>query len=231
MWDTFETTGSNLAKLRNDIHSLTEQYHNIITTRCYQLKIHRTMDDDYEQVVRDFHEEENVKPGLNKIKLIEDQWRTLDLWEILQYMNPGPPTKFSRDELFEQDSTSIEKKEDMNFRWSIVLCGFFDNLMRELGWKVGDPIEIEEDMCDVVGQLLMKVETQDRSSLLDCMQTAIMYIQATGSKQYGDKLRSLLITKKNYNGLNLACILLEQMILDNKDIQRILDENSLRSIH
>ena len=38
-----------------------------------------------------------------------------------------------------------------------------------------------------------------------------------GSEPECDKLRSLLITKKKYNGLNLACILLEQMILDNKD--------------
>ena len=44
-----------------------------------------------------------------------------------------------------------------------------------------------------------------------------MYIQAHECKQDGDKLKSLLITKKKYNGLNLACILLEQMILDNKD--------------
>ena len=44
-----------------------------------------------------------------------------------------------------------------------------------------------------------------------------MKLQANGSEQDGDKLRSLLITKKKYNGLNLACILLEQMILDNKD--------------
>ena len=36
-------------------------------------------------------------------------------------------------------------------------------------------------------------------------------------KRDRDKLRSLLITKKKYNGSNLACILLEQMILDNKD--------------
>ena len=64
----------------------------------------------------------------------------------------------------------------------------------------------------------MKVEKQDRSSLLNCMHCAMMNIQVKDSKQDGDKLlRTLLITKKKYNGLNLACILLEQMILDNKD--------------
>ena len=89
--------------------------------------------------------------------------------------------------------------------------------MRTLGLKVGDTHDIEEDICDVVGQLLMKVEKQDRSSLLNCMRSAMMNIQVDDGKQDGDKLRSLLITKKKYNGLNLACILLEQMILDNKD--------------
>ena len=89
--------------------------------------------------------------------------------------------------------------------------------MRSLSWNVGDTLDIEEDICDVVGQLLMKVEKQDRSSLLDCMQSAMMNIQVEDSKQDNDKLRTLLIRKKKYNGLNLACILLEQMILDNKD--------------
>ena len=31
--------------------------------------------------------------------------------------------------------------------------------MRTLGWKVGDTLDIEEDICDVVGQLLMGVES------------------------------------------------------------------------
>ena len=89
--------------------------------------------------------------------------------------------------------------------------------MRKLGWKDGNTLDIEDDICDVVGQLLMRVEKQDRSSSLDCIQSAIMNIRVKDSKQDGDKLRTLLITKKKYNGLNLACILLEQMILDNKD--------------
>ena len=63
----------------------------------------------------------------------------------------------------------------------------------------------------------MRVEKQDRSSLLDCMQHTIVNIQVQEGKQNDDRLRSLLISKKKYNGLNLACILLEQMILDNKD--------------
>ena len=89
--------------------------------------------------------------------------------------------------------------------------------MRNLGWKDGITLDIEHDICDTVGKLMIRVAKQDRSSLLDCMQSAMINIQAHGSKQDGDKLRSLLSTKKKYNGLNLACILLEQMILDNKD--------------
>ena len=89
--------------------------------------------------------------------------------------------------------------------------------MRNLGWKVGDTLDIEPDICNIVGKLMMEVKERDRSSLLDCMQSAMMNIQAHRSKRDGDKLRSLLIAKKKYNGLNLACILLEQMILDNKD--------------
>ena len=54
------------------------------------------------------------------------------------------------------------------------------------------------------------------------MQNAVMNIHANGTNANGneqdsDKLITLLITKRKYNGLNLACILLEQMIIDNKD--------------
>ena len=73
------------------------------------------------------------------------------------------------------------------------------------------------DICNVAGKLMIQVNEQDRSSLLDCMHRAMMNIQANHSQRDSDKLRSLLITKKKYNGLNLACILLEQMIFDNKD--------------
>ena len=72
-------------------------------------------------------------------------------------------------------------------------------------------------ICNIVGKLMTQVAEQNRASLLDCMQNAMINIKARGGIRDGDKLRSLLITKKKYNGLNLACILLEQMILDNKD--------------
>ena len=163
--------GSNLSKVRNEIDYFEKQYHNKLTSRCYQLKMHHAMDNDYGQVVRNIYESEIVQPVLDRIKLVEDQWRTLDLWEILLSVNLRPLIKFGRDELFKQDSTLLENKEDMNFKWSIVLCSIFENLMRTLGWKVGDTLDIEEDICDVVGQLLMKVGKQDKSSLLDCMQT------------------------------------------------------------
>ena len=218
-WNAFEIFGPNMAKFRREVHKSKEQYYNKLTTRCYQLKMHGTTDDDYDEVIQNFHESEIVKPLLDKVKLIEDQWRTLNLWETLQSVNPSPIMKFGRDEPFEKDLILIENKDDdMTFRRSIVLCNIFENLMQTFLWKIGDTLDIEEDICDVVGQLLMKVEKQDRSSLLDCMQSAMMNFQVKDSKQDGDKLRTLLITKWKYNGLNLACILLEQMILDNKDI-------------
>ena len=216
--DTFETTGKQLAKLRNEIDNLKKKYCSKLTTRCYQLKLHRTTDVDYEEVIRKFYESKIVQPVLDKIKLIKDQCRTLALQEILHYVNPRPLMKFGRDELFKTAcSTSVGNTEDMIFRRSIVLCSIFESHMRTLGLKVGDTLDIEEDICDVAGQLLMNMEKQDRSSLLDCIQSAIMNFQVEDGKQDGEKLRTLLITKKKYNGLNLACILLEQMILDYKD--------------
>ena len=50
--------------------------------------------------------------------------------------------------------------------------------------------------------------------MFECMQNAIINILAHGNERDDD---ILLITEKKYNGLNLACKLLEQMILDNKD--------------
>ena len=88
--DAFEQTGTNFAKLRNEIDNLKNKYCSKLTTRCYQLKLHHTMDVvDYEEVIRNFNESKIVQPALNNIKLIEDQWRTLDLWEILQSVNPS----------------------------------------------------------------------------------------------------------------------------------------------
>ena len=207
---------SNLSELR-DIRNRIEQYQNKLTAKCHQLKIPRKTDEDYREVIRKFHDSEIVKPVLDEIELIEGQLKTLDLWEILQSVNPSPSMQFRRDDKSKQDSTLLDNKKYMLFRRSILLCGMFENLMRSLGWRAGDTLDIEDDICDVVGQLLMRVEKQDRSSLLDCMQSAMMNIQMKDSKTDGDKLRTLLITKKKYNGLNLACILLEQMILDNKD--------------
>ena len=212
-WNAFQTTGTNSLKLRNQIHKAKEQYHNKLTTKCYQLKIHRTFDDDFKKTVRNFYEREIVQPVQVRIDLIEDQWRTLDFLEILQSVNPCPIVEFGRNELFRKYSTLLGQKEDVTFRRSIVLCGMFEDLMRRSGWKIGDTHDIEEDICDVVGQLLMRVEKQGRSSLLDCMQSAMKNIEVNG-----DTLRTLLLRKKKYNGLNLACVLLEQMILDNKDI-------------
>ena len=72
------------------------------------------------------------------------------MWEIVQFVNPRPLMKFGRDELFKHDSTSLENKEDMVFRRSIVLCGIFESHMRTLGMKVGETLDIEEDICDVL---------------------------------------------------------------------------------
>ena len=217
-----ETTESYSAKLRNEIDNLKEQYRSKFTTRCYQLKKHRTQDEDeLTEIIRNFNDSKIVQPALNQIKLIEDQWRTLDLWAILQVVNTSPlMTIIDRDEISKQDSTSTvlpDDKENITLRWSIVLCCIFEDLTRNMGWKDKDALDIEADICDVVGTLMTEVEVQDRSIMLNCMQTAIINIQAIGNERDGDNLRALLITKKKYNGLNLACILLEQMILDNKD--------------
>ena len=46
----------------------------------------------------------------------------------------------------------------------------------------------------------MRVEKQDRSSLLDCMQSAMMIIQIEDGKHDDSLLRLLLLRKKKYNG-------------------------------
>ena len=181
-------------------------------------EIHHPMDDGLEEVVRKFYELER-QPALERIKLVKDQWKTLDLWDTVQRVNPRSRMEFDPEEPSELDETLIEIEGDKILRRSIVLCCRFEDVMKELGWKVGDTLDIEKYICDVVGKAMMKVAEQDRPSILNCMQNAITNIQARGSEKEvkGDKLRTLLTTRKKYNGLNLACILLEQMILDNKD--------------
>ena len=205
--------GSNMAEFRNKIRKLKEHNRDKLATKCYQLKIHRTKDDDFEKIIRDFDDRE-TQPILDKIKLIKDQWRTIDLWGVVQLINPSPVMDLDREELLRNETFS---DLDIILRKSIVLCCIFEDLMRKFGWKVGDTLDIEEDICDVVGKLIMNVNEQDRLSMLICIQTAVVNFQAGRREQDSDKLRSLFITKKKYNGLNLACILLEQMILDNKD--------------
>ena len=201
----------------NKIKSLKQHRCNELTTKSYQLKLHRPNDEDFEEVVQKFYEKE-AQPILDKFKLIKDQWRTLDFWELVQSVNPRPTLTFVENQLSQTDKQISENPQNRKtIEKSIVLCCIFEDLMRHLGWKIGDTLDIEHDICNTIGKLMMQVEERDRSSLLDCIERAMMNIQAHKSKRDGDKLRSLLIKKKKYNGLNLACILLEQMILDNKD--------------
>ena len=228
--------------------------------QCNQLKLHQTKDDDVEKIVRKFYES-RTQSVIDRIKLIEDQWRTLDLWEILQSVNPCSIMKF--EEILKSDGTlSKISTDDMTFRRSSALCGIFENLMKTYGWKVGDSLEVEDDICNVVGQLMMKVDAKDMPDMIKGFQSAMMNIQPHGKERDADELRPLLITqkeytgsmmkvagqvrsslmgcirgatintqahnskrenrslpltKRKYNGLKIACILLEQMIIDNKD--------------
>ena len=207
--------GSNMAEFQNEIRKCKQKcYRDKLATKCYQLKTHRTKDDDLGEVIRDF-DERGTQPVIDKIKLIDDRWKTIDLWRIVKLMNPSPVMEFDHEDPPQKNET--EHKADEVLRKSIILCCVFEDLSKNLGWKFGDTLDIEKDICDVVGKLILKVDEHDKSSMLDCMQSAIMNLQANGSEQDDDKLKSLLITKQKYNGLNLACILLEQMILDNKE--------------
>ena len=105
----------------------------------------------------------------------------------------------------------------MDLRRAIVLCCAFDDLVRRLGWRVADTVDIESDICDVVGQLMWEVAEQDRPNVLDCLQCAMMNMHTNNNESDDENIKTFLVKKKKYNGLNLACILLEQMILDNKE--------------
>ena len=159
--------GSKMAEFQNEIQELKQQYRQQLITKCHQLKIHRTKDDDVEEVIQDFDNCE-TQPVLDKLKLTEDPWRTMDLWEIVQQVNPSPNMKFDPEVLL-RDETLTELESDTILKRSIVLCCIFEDLTRKLGWKVGDTLDIEEDICDVVGKLISEMEESDRSSFLDCI--------------------------------------------------------------
>ena len=167
---------ANLVRFVNEISNLKEQCCKELTTKCYQLKIYQTTSDE---VVREFFESKTQKV-MDKIKLIEDQWRTLDVWEIVQSVNPRPILEFSTKALFQQGVQLLKDRPDkMIFRKSFVLCC------------------IEHAIINTVGKLVMQVAEQDRSNLLDCMQNAMINVRANGCIQDYDKLRSLLIPEKN----------------------------------
>ena len=144
---TIDESNANMADCLNKIRNF-KQNHNELTTKCYQLKIHRTMDDGVEEIVQKFHELE-TKLALERIEFLKDQWRTLDLWDIVQLVNPRSTMEFNRGEIIKQDETLVEYKADETLRRSIVLCFMFEDLMRSLGWKVGDTCDIEHDIIIV----------------------------------------------------------------------------------
>ena len=148
---------ANMAGFETEIRKLKKQCRSELTTKCYQLRIHPTMDGDTEVVVQKFYES-RTQPVLNKIKLIEMQWRTLDLWEILQSVNPRTILEFDQQKTLQRNEISSKNSsDDMNFRRSIVLCCVFEDMMRNVGWKVGDTCAIENDIFDIVGKLMMQV--------------------------------------------------------------------------
>ena len=204
---------SVMAELELEMRRLKQQCCNEFTTKCYQLKIHRSKDNDVERIVRNVHET-RTNSVLDRVKSIENRWRKLDFWKILQSVNPIAIMKF---DLQLDETLSKNTSDDLTFRKVSAFCCIFEDLMKSFGWKVGDTLDIEADICNIVGQLMMNVEAHHMSTLLNCFLEAIVNIQAHGSNRDDDKLRTLLIEQKKYNGLNLACILLEQMILDNKD--------------
>ena len=194
-----------------------QQSRSELTAKCFHMKVHRAKDGDFEEIVKKFHENE-IRSDLNRIKLIEDQWRTLELSELLQSVNPRPIIKFDEKEINQRNESLLENTPNYRtLRRSVALCCIFEDMMKNFGWKDGDTLDIEDDICYVVGQVMMTVDANDMSNLMECMQSAMMNIQAHVSERDDDMLSSLLMTKKKYNGLNLACILLEQMILDNID--------------
>ena len=132
-----------MARFENEIRNLKEQCFNELTTKCHQLKIHQTKDDDFDEVVREFYES-RTHTVLNQIKLIDNQWNTLDMWKVVQSVNPRPILEFHIKELFQQDvELSKDSPDKLAFRKSFVFCCIFEDLMRNLGWKVGDALGIE----------------------------------------------------------------------------------------
>ena len=176
---TIDECKANMAEFLNKIRNF-KPNRNKLTTKCYQLKIHHPMDDDVEDVVRKFYELE-TQPALERIKLIMDQ---LDLWGTVQRVNPRSRVKFDPEEPIALNETLVEYKADETVRRSSVLrCTFEDMKKKELRWEVGDLLDIEEDICDVVGKVMMKVAEQDRPSILNCMENAITNIQSQGSEK------------------------------------------------
>ena len=209
----------NMVKFVTEVRNLKQKCQEKFKTKCYLVKNYRSTENDLKKVSHKLHVSQK-QPVLDNVKLVirlvEDQSKSLNLWEILHLVNPHPIIEYPRENLPEQEPL-VENHSDILFSRGLDLCYIFEELMTNFGWKVGDTLDIENDLCDVTGKLMLQLAEQDRSNLLDCMQRAIINILAQGTKQDDDKLRSLLITKKKYNGSNLACILLEQMILDNKD--------------
>ena len=96
---------SNMTAFQNEIQKFKQQYYlDKLATKCHQIKIHRTKDDDLEKVIRDFDKRE-LKQVLDKIKLIEDRWRTMDLWRIVKLMNPSSVMEFDQEDLPQRNET------------------------------------------------------------------------------------------------------------------------------
>ena len=126
MINSVETPSTDQSEVKvvnsvNTIMHLKQHRVDKLTTRCYQLKLHQTeKDDDFEEVVRTFY-----KPGtpsvLDKLKLVRDQWRKLDFWQLAHSVNPRPMLQFVRNPLGQtNEQISENPQDDTAFERSIV---------------------------------------------------------------------------------------------------------------
>ena len=76
----------NFLEFQTEIHNLMQQQHRKQASVCHQLKIFRRTDDDIAEVVRNFDKRE-TQPLIDKIKQVENQWRTLETWNMVELVN------------------------------------------------------------------------------------------------------------------------------------------------
>ena len=196
-------------------------------TKCYSQKIYRPRTDV--EAFNEFNKLEklNLVSVLNDVKQIDSQWSTSKMsWEIVPQLNPRSMLDLETlTKINEGAENSDSVSQDLFIRSFGVCynyCYMFRDLLKMVNREVEDYLDFENKFCELVVQLMTRVEVQYRSDVISSLNRSLLNMQADDISYNDEKRKAMLIRTKPGNGLEFTCMILEQVIVDNIEVDSCL---------